>query len=97
MTVNQNSEDFAASSKAGIDEPSVTQSHLAQLSHLFITYRNWNSLMEIASGVMLHRSWIDEFNTSFQVQSAFEGKPVDAAVFYLCKFLSTSCSLASNR
>lgn len=38
--------------------------------------------MEIASGAVLHRSWRDEFNTSFQVQSVFEGKPVGAAVFY---------------
>lgn len=40
---------------------------------------------------MLHRSWRDEFNTSIQVQSVFEGKLVHraAAVFhgfdFLCK------------
>lgn len=38
--------------------------------------------MEIAGGAALHRSWRDEFNTSFQVQSALEGKPVRTAIFY---------------
>lgn len=37
--------------------------------------------MEIAGGAALHRSWRDEFNTSFQVQSALEGKPVRIAIF----------------